>query len=331
MNNLPDQQAPSEPHQKPLHILRQALIAVSVSVTFGLLMWVVFDYTDSFELMSNVFLFWLPFAIGAVSLYAYSWKSFLLTISLPLLSITLLFLLIWSFGLDGSLCIVILTLPFLVFSIVGGIFISIVKFATGKDQISVVVVAVFPLIAGPIENQFNGSYQVNEVVSTVVVNAEKEHVWNEIIRIADIREEELPWTFTHAIGIPKPVGSTLSYEGVGGVRSIQWKNGIQFQEHITEWEENEYFSYLIEVDSTNLSLRALDKHVHIGGQYFDVLDGCYTLQELPGNRTQINLHCRYRLTTRFNWYAQLWGDFLIDDFQQAILAVVKGRVEAISY
>jgi hypothetical protein len=42
----------------------------------------------------------------------------------------------------------------------------------------------------------------------------------------------------------------------------------------------------------------------------------------------LHLSSRHRLSTRFNFYAGVWTDFIMHDLQQAILSVIRQRAEA---
>ncbi|MDX5396483.1 MAG: hypothetical protein LPK21_09810, partial [Hymenobacteraceae bacterium] len=177
----------------------------------------------------------------------------------------------------------------------------------------------------PLESQFATPTAISTVATEIVIKADKETVWNNIKSVSEIQDKELKWSFAHFIGIPKPVQSKLKGERVGGVRHIKWEKGIRFREIITDWNLYDSFSYDILVD--HIPPEAIDKHVEVGGKYFDVLNGGYKLTELDKNTTKLTLSCTYRVTTNFNFYSKRWADFIMDDFQVVILNVVKKRSE----
>jgi hypothetical protein len=72
----------------------------------------------------------------------------------------------------------------------------------------------------------------------------------------------------------------------------------------------------------------LDEHVTVGGDFFDVLRGEYTLEPLPHGTTRLHLESQHRVSTDFNWYAHLWTDAIMADLQNTILLVVKNRCES---
>jgi hypothetical protein len=66
----------------------------------------------------------------------------------------------------------------------------------------------------------------------------------------------------------------------------------------------------------------------IGGRYFDVVSGRYALAAAGPAHTRVTLSCTYRISTNLNAYSRLWADFILDDFNQMILEVIKKRSEA---
>lgn len=310
-------------------LLRPAVISVSFGAGFGLTMWFLFDVAEIADLMTVTFLFVVPFAVGAISVYSFNLRSFFLYIALPVFSIILLFSLVFLLGIDGALCLVILAIPFLTSAVVGGLITASLQLILKRKRANMLAIAALPFLVGPVESRFDGAYEENEVISEIVVYADRRAVWEHVTSVDSIEEHELPWTLIHAIGVPQPVSAMLDRQGTGGVRHITWHDGIRFEERIINWSEGTGFSYDFVVDTACLPLYALDKHVRVGGEYFDVLSGSYTLVDLSDDCTLIRLHCRYRLKTRFNWYARVWGDVIINDFQRAIAHVIKGRAESV--
>ena len=72
----------------------------------------------------------------------------------------------------------------------------------------------------------------------------------------------------------------------------------------------------------------LDPHVTIGGPFFDVLTGTYTIEPLPGGKVRLHLASRHRISTRFNVYSGLWADAIMRSIQDNILEVIRRRCEA---
>jgi hypothetical protein len=71
----------------------------------------------------------------------------------------------------------------------------------------------------------------------------------------------------------------------------------------------------------------LDRHVTIGGDYFDVLEGTYRIEPLAAGRSRLELQSRTRVSTRFNLYAGAWSDAVMRSIQRNILEIVRARAE----
>lgn len=60
--------------------------------------------------------------------------------------------------------------------------------------------------------------------------------------------------------------------------------------------------------------------------YFDLLDTTYTLTPI-GDKTQLDIQMRYRVSTQFNWYADPIAQWLIGNFAEVILRFYRQRSE----
>ena len=54
----------------------------------------------------------------------------------------------------------------------------------------------------------------------------------------------------------------------------------------------------------------LDRHVTIGGRYFDVLQGTCVIEPTPGG-VRLHLTSNLRVSTHFNPYAGPWADAIM--------------------
>ena len=62
--------------------------------------------------------------------------------------------------------------------------------------------------------------------------------------------------------------------------------------------------------------RALDDHVRIGGEHFDLIDTEYSLQPRPDGTTTLRVAISYRVSTRFNWYARPLAELFVGNFEK---------------
>ena len=111
------------------------------------------------------------------------------------------------------------------------------------------------------------------------------------------------------------------------MRHATFARGVLFIENVDVWEPGHRLAFSIHAQTEQIPRTTLDEHVRIGGPYFDVLRGEYVLEPLPNGVTRLHLYSQQRLSTDFNWYAQLWTGAIMRDLQNGILYVIKNRCE----
>ena len=68
--------------------------------------------------------------------------------------------------------------------------------------------------------------------------------------------------------------------------------------------------------------------MRIGGEYFDVLAAEYSLRSIADGRTSLRVTMSYRVSTRFNWYAQPLAKLIVGNFEETALRFYARRAEA---
>ncbi|MCJ8166473.1 hypothetical protein MKJ04_16630 [Pontibacter sp. E15-1] len=309
---------------------RSIIIGLVLGTLYGLAarLLIETEAAKQFQTMTLSFLFGVPAVIGAITVYfgTESQKaSRLFRVCMPWVTVFAFLYTTIITLLEATICVVMLLPAFMLSASIGGVIMGKIIDHLKRKQQTLNLFLVIPFLFAPIESHFDTPSATNSVATEIVINADKETVWNNIKSVSEIKDEELKWSFAHFIGIPKPIQSELTEERVGGVRHIKWEKEIRFREVITAWQLYDLFSYDILVD--HIPPEAIDKHVKVGGKYFDVLNGGYKITEIDKNTTKLTLSCTYRVTTNFNFYSKLWADFIMDDFQVVILNVVKERSE----
>jgi hypothetical protein len=71
-----------------------------------------------------------------------------------------------------------------------------------------------------------------------------------------------------------------------------------------------------------------DRHISPDGPMLKIAKGGYTLTPLPGGRVRVSLATTYRMRSRIGWYAGLWGEVMLGDVHDNVLAIIKDRAEA---
>lgn len=293
------------------------------------------ELKEVFSIMTLGFVFVLPVCLGVVTVYfadSSARSSWGFRIMMPWATASLCLLLAMITGLEGTICL-IMTIPiYLPLSslggILGGVYFSLVD-SRKMNSFALGGLLLMPFLVSGLEERYPLEDLTKQVNTSIVINSTSPIVWSQITRIPKITEPQE--SFFYFMGFPRPVEATLSYDGIGGVREAKFEKGLMFLETITEWETEKKLTFTIKAEPENTPLTTLDSHVVVGGRYFDTLLGEYEIERLNGNQVRLHLFSRYRLSTRFNFYAEIWSDFLMRDIQENILRVIKSRCENLAY
>ncbi|MCU0426501.1 MAG: hypothetical protein MUF71_12840 [Candidatus Kapabacteria bacterium] len=317
------------------HNRMRALIAVLLGAAYGLLA----RWEMATDVMTVSFIFLVPLVIGFVSVWfspEHLRVKVWFALFLPWLAGLCFVLGAMAVAFEGLICVVFMLPVVFVLSSVGGFCAKIIATIVAKKQASVsqqsLILASFliiPFVSMPLENSLSSENRLIKTVNSVIrIHAPKAVVWRNIIRVPTIQPEEQTTSFFHRIGFPKPLEATLSHEGIGGVRHASFERGVVFTETITDWRDGELISFSIKANTEDIPPTTFDEHVTIGGEYFDILQGTYRIEEAPNGDVILHLSSEQRLSTNFNIYAGLWTGAIMQDIQSNILTVIKRRCEA---
>jgi hypothetical protein len=313
------------------------LFAAGVGALYGIIGRWVFSSntgTDVFGTMSFAFVFLVPFAIGYLAIAVAPDQHLLkrrYRILLPWLSVLLGVFGVWVTGWEGKICVMMLLPVLLPMSSLGGaVAMGLRRRPVGRRVYasSLISMLLLPYVAAPVEGGIAPNDRLRVVETQIRVHATPDAVWRQIVAVPRIGPGEYGTSLVHRIGFPRPVEATLSHPGVGGVRRASFERGVVFEETVTTWKPDSLLSFTIHADPATIPPTALDEHVTIGGEHFNVLDGTYTIEPVGPNDVILHLSSTHRLNTRFNFYASLWSDLVMTQIQDNILQVVKHRAEA---
>lgn len=312
-------------------------IGVAIGALYGLFCQFVLsrdELKDWFTVMTMGFVFILPIALGVITLYfanTESQSSWAYRIFMPWATASLCLLLSFVTGMEGTICLIMAVPIYLPLAslggIIGGAFFTVYN-ANKMNSFALGALLLMPFIVSGVEERYPLDDRILQVNTSILINAPSEIVWSQITRIPKITEPQE--SFFYTMGFPRPVEATLSYEGIGGIREAKFEKGLMFLETITDWEKEKKLTFKIRSEPANTPLTTLDSHVVVGGRYFDTLIGQYEIERISANQIKLHLFSRYRLSTRFNFYAEVWSDFLMRDIQQNILRVIRSRSEGLS-
>ena len=183
-----------------------------------------------------------------------------------------------------------------------------------------------PFLALLLDQQLTPPRETRIVVREIIVDAPPSAVWPRLLAIPAIAPDEGRWNISQdLLRLPRPVAAHLRGEGPGAVRDARWQEGIRFEEIVTDWRPGEALQWRFAFPDPSIHQRT-DRHIEPHGRHLWIDTGGYRLTPLAGGRTRVRLWTRYHLATPFNAYASWWGELVLGDIQNNVLAIVAGRV-----
>ncbi len=280
------------------------------------------------QTVSFVFLLGYPFIAGGVIVAFRPKNTFqslgrvvLWTVGIMVTSIFLTFLT----GDEGLICIAMGMIPILGASLSGGIvYLSVLRWkAGGKETFKVVSL---PVVAMIIVGMVPAPPKIYEISNSIVIDAPPDVVFQQLKSIPDIKPHEIPTRMSHLLGVPKPTAAVWEDGEDGAVRHSYWGKDVHFLERITNYESDRLIAWEFDFPEGWIANGIEDPHVKVGGQYFDVLSGEYSLEDLNG-KTRLTLKTWTYDNSSLGYYAQFWHNFFFEDFHEVILILVKNRLE----
>jgi len=288
------------------------------------------DAGQAFGAMLASFVFGAPLLVAAVTvalaerIESRSWAYYFFA---PMLSTTLFVTGTLALFIEGWIC-AILILP--LFAVIGGVVGLIVgaicRAASWPKRSVVSCAALLPLLGGAIEPLVPLANREREQTREIFVSAPPSAVWRELVDVRDIRTEEMDTAWMYRIGVPVPLEGRADVRDGEHLRHVVMARGVRFDQYATSWREPAQITWRYRFSVDSFPPGALDDHVRIGGEYFDVIESTYTLAPRAGG-TVLRLSTRYRVSTHFNWYAGRIADFLVGDFAEAVLGFYARRAE----
>ncbi|PYX31227.1 MAG: hypothetical protein DMG80_10485 [Acidobacteria bacterium] len=320
------------------HRLRSKILwtGVLVGAIYGLIVRFAFS-SPFFErfggAMTWAFLLGVPFAMGFITIFIIERRepsALLVWVMWPWLPLAAAALGTVFTLFEGAICVVMLFPVGMACAslggIIAGIMVRLLADARANDVIAGAIL-LLPMMIAPWEQRVLYSKEIHTTENVIDIAASAPLIWSNIERVRAIQTSELPDSWSHRIGFPDPIEATLSHEGIGGIRHATFTGGVLFIETIDAWEPEQRLGFSIKAQTDQIPNTTLDEHVRVGGAFFDVLHGEYSLEPLGNGMVRLHLSSQQRLSTDFNWYARIWSDATMSDLQSRILKVVKARCE----
>ncbi|MFZ6653634.1 hypothetical protein [Undibacterium sp. TJN19] len=309
--------------------------ALCAGVIYGMLLRIGFEYkflNDGWlQIVSTAFLVITPFSVGAVAVLLAAGKQPISVgkqISIASTSMLLFLFTMFILLFEGLICIILVLPVFLVAAIIGGVIAGAIHNHLRPSRATLPCFALLPLLLGPVEAHLPPATSEQQVSSVIQIQASPEEVFDQLATVRDIAPGELGFAFVHLIGLPKPVEANMAGTGVGAVRRSDWEKNVHFEEIITTWQRPYAMHYKFHMLPGGIPRDALDRHVEMGGEYFNVLDGGFDLRARDGG-TELRLSTRFQNKSQLKTYGDLWGKMVLADFHQSILGLMKNRAEQV--
>jgi uncharacterized protein YndB with AHSA1/START domain len=229
--------------------------------------------------------------------------------------------------IEGQICVLLAAPLFAGLGGLGGLLTGALCRWSNWPRRSIYGIAVLPLVLGAFEQRVPLPSVISTAESVRLIAAPRERVWAQLLTADRIHPDEIGQAWMYRIGVPLPLSAMAEQRGNELVRHIVMGKNIHFDQVSSDWETGRRIVWNYRFTEDSFPPHALDDHVRIGGEYFDVLDTEYALSDAPGG-TYLRVRMRYRVSTNFNWYAGSIAAFLVRDFEEAALRFYSRRAEA---
>jgi len=283
-----------------------------------------------FSLMTLSFLLGLPFAVGYITVYLCAMetvKKRTAAFLIPFIPIFIFFLITIFFSIEGWACWLMIFPVFLILAGLGGLTARHYKIRKA-NRVNVFLAMLLPFLMAPIEKAIGAIPGRYRAYTEIDIHATKEQIWRNVTRVKTIPKDQDSASFTRFLGLPRPLRAELDKDSVGGKREAIFDKGLIFHEEVIKYEPYKMMVFSIHADPHEIPSTTMDKHIVVGGEFFDVLYGTYQLEKIDAKTYRLHLYSNFKLNTTFNFYASVWAGWIMQDIQQNILKVIKQRAEA---
>ncbi|NJO13855.1 MAG: hypothetical protein HC870_01140 [Rhizobiales bacterium] len=194
-------------------------------------------------------------------------------------------------------------------------------------RVNVVALLTVPFAFIYAEEASPPQWQERVVVRDVIIAASADEVWPLLVSIPGIGADEGKPTFTHDwVGIPRPSEARLVRREGQLVRAAQWGSDIRFEERVTHLSEGKAIAWDFAFPDDSVQAYT-DRHIAPDGPLLTIAHGGYRIQPLGKDSVRVTLSTTYRMRSRLGWYLEPWGELLLGDVENNVLAIIKQRAE----
>lgn len=184
-----------------------------------------------------------------------------------------------------------------------------------------------PLILNPAENLIPNKSEEFKVEHSIIINKNRGEIFPNLLEVQTINEKQYGNGFFQIIGIPQPINSKMYNDGENSYRIGYFTDNFKLYESIDQSIENEFVSFQIHLDKSQLRNQPTDIHL-VKSDYFKFGIISYKLIEVDTTKTKVILSCDYLLNSKMNLYANFWAEKIISDFEKRLLKSIKINIES---
>lgn len=264
-------------------------------------------------LISSDFLL-VPLVMGLIT--AFFWKEFALTTTeyflYSLLNSVLGLVVAGIFMHEGVICLVIVSPLLLCFIFLGALLGRwLFQYSNNRLNLSLVPLALAFLTF----DVFSPHHYQNAVSDRVVIHAPPAQVWTHLAAVPVISEKPDFWLFQ--MGLPYPVQSVVSGQGVGASRRCVFSRGRVFEERIVEWQPGKRLTF-------DITRQPRDPEI-LG--HARVRRGQFVLRDNGDGTTTLTGTSWYELYVYPSWYYDLWARSIARQVHVRVMDHIKAVCE----
>lgn len=260
-------------------------LGILIGAVYALVLRLIFGISfkgEPFDLFSITFIWLTPIIIGLIPLFYAKdedLKSWSYRVASPVLTIIIFFILCFLTRIEDLICISILLIPYILIAIPFALIAGLLILKVRNKKRTLYSIIILPFLVCPIEQQFSTPSNSYLVKTKVIINATSEKIWQNVIRVKQINDNEFQKGFFNFAGIPRPLFAELDKDTLGAKRVGHFEGGLQFIETVNSWERNKHIGFDITVVPSSIRQTIFDQHI-LRGNHFKFLNAEYTLQKL---------------------------------------------------
>jgi hypothetical protein len=329
--STPPPVVPHAPSRPRIRLERQWWVPMCVGALVGIAIRLIYSGRagEPYDAMMGSFTIFAPISVAVVTVYVAEriapreWWYYVTSAALANALFVFGTLLIM---IEGLICAIVAVPLFAVIGGIAGLITGAIFRLTRWPRRAVHSIVAVPLLLGAVEQYLPLPDNVRTVETSRLIAAPASSVWPQLLDASRIQSNEIGAAWMYRIGVPLPLSAVTQRQGDELVRHIRMGKNVHFDQIATDWQINRRVHWTYHFDADSFPAGALDDHVRIGGEHFDVLDTTYTLNETPSG-TRLTVQMRYRVSTRFNWYSQSVAELMVRNFEATALAFYAHRAE----